>query len=298
MVENNNGGEWTGDNLVFIVGSPRSGTTWLQRLLATHPRVQTGQESRLFNYLGSQLRLWREDLASATVIGRSGTGLACYLTEAEFFAIQKKYLAALLKPMLRHLQPGQIFLEKTPDHALFVPEIVQLLPAAKIIHIVRDPHDVVASLLAASRTWGANWAPRKVKHALRVWHQHVDQARQAGAQLPPEQFLEIGYEDMVASPENRLRAIADFLRLAWSDADIAAAVKANAAGELRQGKGTPIPIRGALAKAPNAVVQEPKDFVRKARPGSWRQDLTWLERWQLARHLRRLERKFPGTVKK
>ena len=295
---NNHGGEWTGDNLVFIVGSPRSGTTWLQRLLATHPRVQTGQESRLFNYLAPPLRLWREDMASATVIGRSGTGMACYLTEEEFFAIQKKYLALLLEPMFRHLQPGQIFLEKTPGHAQFIPEIVQLLPAAKIIHIIRDPRDVVASMLAASKTWGRGWAPRGVKRALWVWYQHMDQARKAGAQLSPAQFMEIGYEDLVASPETRLRAVMNFLQLDWTEAEIAAAVKANAAGELRQGKGTQIPIRGALAKEPNSVVQEPKDFVRKAKPGSWQQDLTWMERWKLNRYLRNLEKSFPGSVKK
>lgn len=42
-----------GENIVFIVGSPRSGTTWLQRLLATHPQIKTGQESRIFEYVGA-----------------------------------------------------------------------------------------------------------------------------------------------------------------------------------------------------------------------------------------------------
>jgi hypothetical protein len=45
---------------VFVVGSPRSGTTWLQLLLAQHPAVATHQETHLFhNYLGPLERAYR-----------------------------------------------------------------------------------------------------------------------------------------------------------------------------------------------------------------------------------------------
>ncbi|MBI3001835.1 MAG: sulfotransferase, partial [Deltaproteobacteria bacterium] len=41
---------------MLIVGCPRSGTTWLQRLLASHPKIITGQESHVFdNYVGPQM---------------------------------------------------------------------------------------------------------------------------------------------------------------------------------------------------------------------------------------------------
>ena len=286
--ETSSTGGRAGENLVFIVGSPRSGTTWLQRLLATHPQVQTGQESRVFFYIASQFQMWRQDLASAEVIGRGGTGLACYLNEAEFLAIQRKYLASLLAPMLQGLQPGQIFLEKTPGHALFITEIVQLLPAAKIIHLVRDPRDVVASLLAAAKGWGKSWAPRDVKMALQEWRWHVEAVHKAAPRLAAGQFWEVCYEDLVDNPARQLRLAADFLHLPWQDEEIAAAIAANTAGELRHGRGTQIPIYGVLGKDANSVVAEPKDFVRKAQPGSWRQDLTWLERRQLKYYLRRL----------
>jgi hypothetical protein len=276
----------TGKNLVFVVGCPRSGTTWLQRLLATHPQIKTGQESRVFEYVGSQFRIWRQDFTSAGVTGRGGTGLACYLREEEFLAIQKEYLAFILAPMLKELQPDQIFLEKTPAHALFIPEIARLLPAAKIIHLIRDPRDVVASLLAAARGWGRAWAPRQVRAAVRQWRQHVDAAQTAGALLPPGQFLEIHYEDLYDNPVKSLREAARFLHLPWSDAEIGLVVATNTADELRQGKGTPIPIYGEHGKQPNSVVQEPRDFIRKARPGSWREDLTLPERWQLWHALR------------
>ncbi|HEV2694393.1 MAG TPA: sulfotransferase [Verrucomicrobiae bacterium] len=284
---NQNHTRLNGENLLFIAGCPRSGTTWLQRLLAAHPLIKTGQESRLFEYVGSQWQHWRQDLASKLVSNRGGNGLACYLRAEEFLALQKQYVSSVLGLMLRDVGPGQIFLEKTPSNARYIPEIAELLPSAKIILMIRDPRDVTASLLAASRSWGSTWASRDVRGALDLWREHVCAAQAAGAKLPPGQFLELHYEDLFADTAGCLRRIAGFVQLAWPDADIAQAVAANSAGELRQGKGTPIPIRGELGRQPDTVVQEPKDFIRKARPGSWQEDLTFRERLQLARLLRK-----------
>ena len=86
--------EYTGHNMVFIVGAPRSGTTWLQRLLATHPRIRTGQESKLFRwYIAPQLRMWAMETTRErnreTANGRGGTGLSCYFREEEFGSVLK-----------------------------------------------------------------------------------------------------------------------------------------------------------------------------------------------------------------
>jgi len=275
-----NNADLSGDNLVFLVACPRSGTTWLQRLLATHPQIKTGRESRLFEYIGGQFRLWHQDLDSHV-------GLAAHLNEEEFLAVQKQYLASLLAPMLRELQPGEIFLEKTPMHALFIPEIVKLLPRAKILHLARDPRDVTASLLAASKTWARDWAPRRAKKAVRMWWQHVSAVRKAAALLPPGQFLEIRYEGLHRDPVSVLRGVAGFLELPWAEADIAPAVSANTVDQMRQGKGTPIPVHGEHRKHRFGGMVF-KDFFRKAQPGSWRTDLTLLERWEMRRALRKI----------
>ena len=95
------------------------------------------------------------------------------------------------------LQPDEWFLEKTPSHALYIPEIKQLLPDSRFIHLVRDCRDVVASLMTASQGWGASWAPSSVELAAAMWAQApVDAAKVAAKNLSPQEFREIRYEDL------------------------------------------------------------------------------------------------------
>lgn len=266
--------------VALVVGSPRSGTTWVQRLLAAHPRVRTGQESNLFeHYVGPALRHWRLGLDPRN---RGGVGMACYLTEEEFRRVFDPYFDALLAALLAGTPEDCVFVEKTPTHAQYVPEIHALLPRARFVHVVRDARDTVASLLAAHRGWGANWAPGNSVRAAMAWLRNVEAVRDARAQLPDLQLLEVRYEDLQARPAEGLRRLADFLGLAWSDDEIQRAVRDNAAGR----PGTPIPVRGEVALRSDGVVAEPEGFVRKARVGSWRADLGLRDRlvvWLLAR---------------
>jgi sulfotransferase family protein len=282
--------DYSGHNLVFVVGAPRSGTTWLQQLLAAHPRIRTGQESKLFRwYIAPQLRKWtmetRRELNSTTASGRGGTGLSCYFREEEFVSLLKRYLFALLQPMIGSLQDGELFVEKTPSHALCIPEIKRLLPASRIIHIVRDPRDVVTSVLAASRTWGAAWAPEGATDAAGLWAGHVRSVREAAQKLSASEFHEITYEDLSRAPEETLGGIARFLQLDWNQAAIRQAVHDNRPSSAQT---TPIPLYGEVAQRVGPVVREPEGFVRTARVGAWRSELSFVQTLAVWRVCRRL----------
>ncbi len=291
---------YSGQNLIFLVGCPRSGTTWLQRMLATHPKIQTGQESDLFAlYVGPQLRAWRNNLDQSEN-ARGGLGLACYHREAEFLDILRRYLDALLQPMVCGLAEGDLFLEKSPAHALYVGEILEMLPESRIIHLLRDPRDVVGSLLAASKGWGHEWAPREAGHATWTWLNHVRAARAAGAAARKDRFLEVTYESLHHDPFRELRRLLSFLGLNWPDDGIKRAIDANSPANTARTGGTAIRLHGEFGGVQGRVVSEPTGFIRNAKPGSWRTELSFRDRitiWRMARRqMRELGYRWPVPI--
>lgn len=276
----------SGSRYLFVVGCPRSGTTWVQRLLASHPCVKTGQESDVFDlYVGPQLRAWQLEQREAQG-GRGGVGLGAYFTEDQFLTLLKDYARQLMRPMTEELGPGDLFLEKTPSHVLFVNEILCLYPEARFIHVLRDARDTVASLLGAASSWGAGWAPKSARSAAGMWVSHVQAGLQAKRTLPARQWFEIKYEDLHAHGPAALMAMTRWIELGWTNEAIQRAWDANAPAATKQGGGTPIPLGGEYGARSGPIVQEPAGFVRKAEVGSWRSDLSLLERlhvWRIAR---------------
>jgi len=274
-----------GHNLVFIVGCPRSGTSWLQRLLASHPSVKTGQESFVFSrYVGPLLRNWHLELDRISTNPR-GAGLRNYLSDDEFRDALRRFMLELLAPMAGTLKEGELFVEKTPAHALFMREINELLPRSRFIHLLRDGRDVIASLMSVSKTWGREWAPTTSKEATLQWISHVRAARKSAERLPKGLFYELKYESLVARPVETLAGVAQFAGLQWEVDGIEAAVKRNDFRAPESGW-TPIPRSGDLKERLGTAVEEPPGFIRKATPGSWRKDLRWDQKvqfWRIAR---------------
>ena len=119
---------------VFIVGCPRSGTTWLQNMLTAHPAIAgPATETAMFGTIrglfdNEALRAWISPEALRSALRRFCEGLLA------------NYMAA-------HAPRATRVLEKTPDHALHLDLIALLFPNASVIGIHRDGRDVVRSLL-------------------------------------------------------------------------------------------------------------------------------------------------------
>ncbi len=263
--------EYMGSNIVFIVGCPRSGTTWLRKLLASHPKVHSGGESHLFAwYLGSQLRASKKDFKTHHKSSRneSWTGLCYYFEETQFITILREYMHKLMEPMVGGLGPQEIFVEKTPKHSFFIPEIIEMLPECRIVHILRDGRDVVSSLLAASKSsWGSDWSPGSARQAARLWVEHVETVLGASKKIPPEQFYQLRYEDLWKNTDKTLRDLSQFLKLEWDENVLFDAIEKSK----------------AQAKKESA---RPSGFIRKAKAGSWKEDLSFSDKlsvWLVAR---------------
>jgi len=188
--------------------------------------------------------------------------------------------------MTGSLEPGELFVDKNPMNTLYLPEISELLPESRFIHLVRDPRDVVASLLAASHTWGSGWAPRKSRTAISSWVKHIRAANEGAKNIPPRLFLEVRYEKLLASPENTLHDVGEFLGLEWDREAIKQTVENNKAETIKAGGGTPIPLYGEVAKRVGGVVRDPTAFIQNAKEGAWRTNLGLWDKlvvWYVAR---------------
>ena len=248
---------------LFIVGCPRSGTTWMQLLLAQHPVIATAPETQIFAYyLEPMRRQWAEERASN---GRSGSaGLSRLLSEADFEALCRTNAEFVLGKILERNPAAEVVAEKSPKHALQAEFIQRLFPDAYFLHVVRDPRDTAASLLAASRSWGANWAPHNIIEAGRMWRDHVVAARRLAGK--PDRFLEVKYEQLIADAAGELGTIHDWLGVPSDAAACAAAVAACDFSRLKED--------GNKKNLPLPSDNSPKEFFRSGVAGSGLRDLS------------------------
>lgn len=100
--------------------------------------------------------------------------------------------------------------DKTPTYLGHLPILREAFPAAKFLHIIRDPRDRASSVRKA---WGGD--------ALIVsenWREGVGRAMRIGRALGADAYHEIKYESLLAAPEQELRAVCAFLELAFDPA--------------------------------------------------------------------------------
>jgi hypothetical protein len=240
---------------VLLVGAPRSGTTWLQRTLLSLPECCGGQESHALCTVAKVV----EDFDRKAAMERPH-GLAAHLTRPELIEQMRCFWLATMTPSIAAAPTAVRLLEKTPDHAVHLDLARELLPEARVIHLVRDPCDVVASLMSASRrSWGAGWAPATVESATSRWIECVDAAEASGARFDSGRFLTIRYEDLQRDPRTAFTSI---LRLLELPMDRVEALKiASESG------GAEIPLFGQLAERSS---EEPAGFLGGSTPlGPW-----------------------------
>jgi len=180
--------------LVFVGGSPRSGTTLAQRILDCHKDIYGGPE---FDFVPSVMDLFQTMRTSV----RSGR-IDSFLDEANLVKTFRNLLGALLLPKLQ--EKGVSFLsEKTPSNVLAFGLLEECVPECKKILVLRDPRDVVNSMLEVGqrqkrREGRASGFVRDTLAAV----EYMNQCLRAGTAVAETSLncLVIYYEDMVCDP--------------------------------------------------------------------------------------------------
>jgi hypothetical protein len=195
--------------ICFLVGAPRSGTTWVQRLLQSHPRICGGEESHFFTIFGSPIETADKMYDRTNTVRKVGP--LCYISKPEFEDIMKDVWYGIFSNLYRENPESVIHLEKTPFHALCLDQIHRIFPSAKVIFLSRDSRAVTASLVHAGQTWGSNWAPNTYRDAAIEWYRHVKSVIDWRHRNPSLPFLQVRYEDALADTEGELSRILRFL---------------------------------------------------------------------------------------
>lgn len=269
---------------VFVVGAPRSGTTFLQNLLGAHPRVATSQETDLFTHY---VRLWRETWARQLPTDPEEwrrwrhKGLPAVFTEDEFDEVLGAFVERVHARTLA-LKPGaDVVVDKTPAHGRHGESILRYLPAARFVHLVRDGRDATASLLRASRGWGSGWAPGTAAAAARQWRDDVDACRALGELTPA--YHEVRYERL-ASEQGRsvLREVFAFAGIEL-DADECAELLDHFDLERGSPDASSLVWGGEVMRRLTAPPLEPTGFGGSGGVGAWRRDLDLRARLEVER---------------
>jgi len=212
-------------NPLFLIGNKRSGTSHLVRVLNMHPRVFVSHESDiswiLYQFHCDQLfrgHSWDSDKGMRATLETSGHLLHREATPMEnFLAVQMSvlengspWLHAMKKTGLHWVGDKKPMQHTDPAVLKF---LLQHLPGAHFLHIIRHPFEVVASSDRFNQTAdGDFWLGLSAQEKVERWTFHEQQVLQLRQTLPGRVYS-LRYEDFCHRTEKELSGVFEFLRL-------------------------------------------------------------------------------------
>jgi hypothetical protein len=205
---------------IFIVGAPRSGTTFLGNCLAAIPEIS-------YHF---------EPVATKAA--------ARYIYECKWNQTKAKWFYHQVYGWLmrQHLDADLRFVEKTPQNCFIMDFLAQTFPDAKFVHIIRDGRDVALSYskkpwLQVSQAESGKFEPggyrygpyarfwveperirefettSDIHRCIWAWRRFTESAIKAGSKLPPIRYYEVRYETLVSNPASEANRLLDFLAI-------------------------------------------------------------------------------------
>lgn len=251
----------------FVAGVPKSGTTWLGKLLDAHPEVSCKGEACLHIFLKSLIRIsneYNEYLAKREGQFSESNDFPP-MKAADAHAIGRYFVEQRLQSVADVTKSNLKFLgEKDPAHIVNFPILNTLFPDAKVVHIIRDGRSVVVS------AWHHNLrvVPDVMRNAgfdafmdeaAERWGRVIKAAR-SNAHLFGNRYLEVRYEALIADAPTHLRRILSHLGADTSDEAVRACVDAASFEKLSKGR--------------SQGQEDSKSFFRKGIADDWKTQMT------------------------
>jgi tetratricopeptide (TPR) repeat protein len=192
------------DRLVFIVGMPRSGSTLVEQILASHPDVHGAGEVK---YLARAIGQLRDRFPSLPKFPK----MAARLTAPQLEIVARSYQQALCEGA----GGARKITDKLLTNYFFVGLINLLFPNAKVIHTRRDPVDTCLS--GFTKLFKDDMPHSYELGELGRYYAKYRELMDHWEEVLPQGFLTtVAYEDVVADIEKEARRLIEFLGLGWN----------------------------------------------------------------------------------
>jgi hypothetical protein len=213
---------------LFIVGSPRSGTTLLRRMVDAHSCIAVPPETHWVPEFYKRRTgltpggLATEELVRELIAHPKFVNLD--MTPGEVRGLlgpeEKPTYASFVSRIFGHCAAARgkpLAGDKTPNYVRQIYVLHALWPQARFVHLIRDGRDVALSLLGWKRKGTRmaelfpTWADDPVATAALCWERDVRRGRDRGRPLGPALYHEIRYEYLVHRPADEARDLCSFL---------------------------------------------------------------------------------------
>ena len=186
---------------IFVLGMPRSGTTLVEQILASHPEVTGGGELPFLH-----LECW-------PILQKAGQDPAFRLDQATITAIRDGYL----RRARTRFPDAAVLTDKAPSNFRLIGMLMAAFPEARIVHTTRDPIAVGWSIYkhyftARGMDFGSDFGDIIAYHDMyrrfmRGWHQML-----------PGQIYDLSYETLTENQESETRKLLAAVGLDWDPA--------------------------------------------------------------------------------
>ncbi|MBT4160703.1 MAG: tetratricopeptide repeat protein [Gammaproteobacteria bacterium] len=192
---------------VFIVGMPRSGTTLIEQILASHSRVFGAGEL-------NDMKLIAATAARVSVFKQTYPNCIPGLRKKDYQGLSQEYLnrltAIAADPTVSRI------IDKHPLNFQFVGLIYSLFPKARIIHTIRNPLDTCLSCFFQNFTKGQDYS-FDLK-TLAYFYNDYRRLMEHWETVYPGRMYSVRYEDVIADQQTETEKLLEFLGLEFEEA--------------------------------------------------------------------------------
>ena len=251
------------DRLLFLISTPRSGSTLLQRMLGSHSEVFTHPEPHLMTPLAHLGYYDNVDKAPFDHIN-SAEALRLFVSdlprgEEDYLDAVRAYADTLYGRML---EPSgkRLFLDKTPAYALVASFLAKVYPAANYVVLTRHPLAIFSSY--ANSFFDGDW---EAAHAYNPIVERYVPAIASFVRERPAPLVHVRYEELVQTPDEHLERVFAFLGLEHEPEAVNYAERFDAN---KGGPGHPIgvaqhkrPVTDSLHKSAEELARDPRKLA-------------------------------------